>query len=237
MSTGQEKKRFCTYCGNSVGVHAVFCGECGENIGVKEQAPVKPAASESAAKKVEAKKEPTVVRSTEKKQVNTQHIINVGTKAASVAQSLQAAQWQVVVGDQLPQNPFPELVKAAGAVGTKLSGSLGGPAFSLFIATIIEAYSALHTTEPAAMQGLHLKVVLSTLILIFGMVAKDRKGCTSKLVILTTLALSLIQANTLLGGLWILLNHSSIFASYLPNGITQAIALITSISVLRRSVK
>jgi hypothetical protein len=236
MSNGQEKKRFCTYCGNSVGLKAVFCGECGENIGVKQQASVKPAASESGVKKAEVKKQPESAR-VEKKQINTQQIVNIGTKAAAVAQSLQAVPWKLVVGDQLPENPFPELVKAAGTVGVKLAGSLGGPAFSLFLATLIEASAAWHTLNPLATRDIYLKLVLSILILVLGIIAKNKKGLVSKLVMISTVLLSLIQANTLIGALQILISNPSLFAQYLPNGLTQAIAFTTAINTFRKSLR
>lgn len=234
MSAAQEKKRFCIHCGKSVDLHASFCRNCGKNIGAKKKTPEKKAASNDGIKAADSRKQPAAPRK-RKKQVHAQQIVNVGAKAAAVARSLQTRPWKVVVGEPLPQNPFPELVKAAGAVGKKLSGSLGGPAFFLLIATIIEASAAVHAAFPTAMKGIYLKVVLSTMILIFGLIAKDKKGFTSKLVMLTTLALSLIQARTLLAGLGLALSHTSLFASYLPNGITQAIAFVAALRIVKKA--
>ena len=152
------------------------------------------------------------------------------------------ANWQVVVGDQLPPPPAAALKPphpsqaqltpvspASTQTPQTAHRSLRSPAISLFVATGIEIATSMATNSGIAQQTLVFRGGLAVLNLLAGLIAGPRRGLASGIMMLSSVVLAILQGISLYSYGDRMLAAQSVIQGMLPNVATQGLALFTAL--------
>ena len=208
-------QRFCPECGAPRNPTARFCGECGKTF--EAASPTTPPAPAAA----------------------TQAVSPPPVTPPSVALpplNILPGSWNVVVGDTLPTilpiitaNGIPGVISTVPMAIAASSASLRGSAWSVFITTATDLAAAYGTGDPAALNGAYLRGGLALFSLIAGLLAGSSRGWMSRLTILGTLVLALVQSGSLYGFAMRILQNPQMLSGLLPNALTQGLSLIAAL--------
>ena len=210
-------QRFCPECGAPRNPAARFCGECGKTFAAAS--PTTPPAPASAAA-TETVSAPPVTPSS----------------VALPPLNIMPGSWNVVVGDTLP--PISPIIAANGIPGVMStvpmaivasSASLRGSAWSVAITTATDIAAAYGTGDPAALNNAYLRGGLALFSLIAGLLAGSSRGWMSRLTIVGTLALALVQSGSLYGFAMRILQNPQMLSGLLPNALTQGFSLVAAL--------
>ncbi|MBN1537374.1 MAG: zinc ribbon domain-containing protein [Anaerolineales bacterium] len=205
----------CQNCGSANRPGARFCKACGKPLNSAAPASAKPqtrrAGGKPAARSAPKPRMPSIPR---------------------------PVPWQVAVGDKIPAQSIQSILKAAvQTAGGTLSrsrpaqkpaqkgSSLRGPALQAFGAAVLEAATSALTEglEPGAAAT---KLGLAGINLVAGLIAGERRGVASFIMLLATGGLALLQGGSLLDTLRLILDYPSMLGSLLPSGVTQLISML-----------
>ena len=144
--------------------------------------------------------------------------------------------WNVVVGDTLPTilpmitaNGIPGVMSTVPMAIAASSTSLRGSAWSVFITTATDIAAAYGTGDPAALNGAYLRGGLALFSLIAGLLAGSSRGWMSRLTILGTLVLALVQSGSLYGFAMRIVENPQMLCGLLPNALTQGLSLVAAL--------
>ena len=122
--------------------------------------------------------------------------VSVAAPLSQPAQQTQAS-WHVVVGDQLPRfEPTSASVASAPPVGT----SLRGPALTAGIMTLIDIWIS-SSANTAASGGNNWRLWLAGAVVVLGLIAGSRRGPLSKLMLVASAGLGIVQSLSVYGAL------------------------------------
>ncbi len=222
--------QICLKCGTKHSAAARFCRTCGQPLGESPASNLKP--QRKAPPKRTAGKAASML------------------KAAAV---LRAVPWQVAVGDEIPAQAIQGILSVAVKTAVKATdkiasralpekqanhtgASLRGPAIRAFGGAVLEtATSAIMgalSTSNAVM-----KIGLALVNLVAGLIAGERRGAASILMLLACGGLALLQGGSLVGTLLQLLGDTSLFGDLLPGGATQALSLLAALHAAWKTLK
>ena len=210
-------QRFCPECGAPRNPTARFCGGCGKTF---DAASAATAAALAPAAATETLSPPPVAP----------------PSIAVPPLNIMPGSWNVVVGDTLP--PILPMIAANGIPGVMStvpmaivagSASLRGSAWSVFITTATDIAAAYGTGDPAALNNAYLRGGLALFSLIAGLLAGNRRGWMSRLTIVGTLALALVQSGSLYGFAMRILQNPQMLSGLLPNALTQGLSLMAAL--------
>ena len=207
-------QRFCPECGAPRNSTARFCGGCGKIFdAAKAEAPSEtpPAAATPA--------------------VASQPV--PPTPMALPPLNIMPGSWNVVVGDVLPPiiaaNGIPGVMSTVPMAIVASSASLRGSAWSVAITTATDIAAAYGTGDPAALNNAYLRGGLALFSLIAGLLAGSSRGWMSRLTIVGTLALALVQSGSLYGFAMRILQNPQMLSGLLPNALTQGFSLVAAL--------
>ena len=207
-------QRFCPECGAPRNSTARFCGGCGKIFdAAKAEAPSE--TPPAAATPVVAS-QPVPL-----------------TPTALPPLNIMPGSWNVVVGDVLPPiiaaNGIPGVMSTVPMAIVASSASLRGSAWSVAITTATDIAAAYGTGDPAALNNAYLRGGLALFSLIAGLLAGNRRGWMSRLTIVGTLALALVQSGSLYGFAMRILQNPQMLSGLLPNALTQGFSLVAAL--------
>ena len=207
-------QRFCPECGAPRNPTARFCGECGKTFD---------------AAKAEAPSETPPAAATPV--VASQPV--PPTPMALPPLNIMPGSWNVVVGDVLPPiiaaNSIPGVMSTVPMAIVASSASLRGSAWSVAITTATDIAAAYGTGDPAALNSAYLRGGLALFSLIAGLLAGSSRGWMSRLTIVGTLALALVQSGSLYGFAMRILQNPQMLSGLLPNALTQGFSLVAAL--------
>lgn len=207
-------QRFCPECGAPRNSTARFCGGCGKIFD---------------AAKAEAPSETPPAAATPV--VASQPV--PPTPMALPPLNIMPGSWNVVVGDVLPPiiaaNGIPGVMSTVPMAIVASSASLRGSAWSVAITTATDIAAAYGTGDPAALNNAYLRGGLALFSLIAGLLAGNRRGWMSRLTIVGTLALALVQSGSLYGFAMRILQNPQMLSGLLPNALTQGFSLVAAL--------
>jgi len=210
-------QRFCPECGAPRNSTARFCGGCGKTFdAAKAEAPSEtpPAAATPAVASQPVPLTPT----------------------ALPPLNIMPGSWNVVVGDVLPPilaaiptNGIPGVMSTVPMAIVANSASLRGSAWSVAITTATDIAAAYGTGDPAALNNAYLRGGLALFSLIAGLLAGSSRGWMSRLTIVGTLALALVQSGSLYGFAMRILQNPQMLSGLVPNALTQGLSLVAAV--------
>jgi hypothetical protein len=92
--------------------------------------------------------------------------------------------------------------------------------------TVFDAVSAHATKNPGALGGVSIRLGFSVVGFLSGMLSGRKRGILSKIAMVSSGGLALLEGGSLFGLVRSLANHSGPASSFLPNLVTQGLALL-----------
>lgn len=222
--------RYCTSCGQPLKSGASFCSRCGAKVRSDAVAPAANARTAAA---------PTSLAETVRR---TQQMVGTTASIAGVAGSVGALGWQTVVKGERPDlSQF--LARGVAPVAQQVvRRSIRRPAVALIVTTLLDAFVAWVTGQPAALtaSGLRLASGLGTGLL--GMITGKRGGVLRAITGIGSLVTTALQGYNAVALLLAAVGRGTSLLSLIPSIVSTASVIfvgvrlaITTFRSLRRS--
>ena len=210
--------KFCPSCGVPRKENAKFCASCGQSFVTGAIPP--PIVADSVA----VPSSPPVVAS-------QPPALPPALPPPQPSQSSPSAKkdaWKVIVGNQLPPT-VTGFVGMSGKVAKAPSRpSLRGQVITLLIMGATDLMAALATQDHAARKLAWLRVSLTGVSVVGGMIAGPTRGFFSRLTMFTSLILAVVQSTSLYDFGRRILQNPGMLGGILPNVITQSLSFLTA---------